>query len=462
MPIARQVVLYELNEVPWEIVDYHVAARPDSALAGLLSSASCLTTTSEERVIDLQPWRTWPTLHRSLWVRDHNSWDVGQDPSTFRGVDIWKVAARAGKRVGVFGALQSWPARRFPDNGFHVPDTFARTSSTVPRSLRRFQEFNLAMTAENRFAAAAEVRLSELPIVAADLLRHGLTARSALTLAEHLVDERRDPSRRAFRAVMQVVPAFDLFWRLQLRRRPDLSVFFTNHVATMLHRYWEDTVEDGPGATLVLEALDLFDRQLARMLAWQRFHPDAVVVIASSMGQGRVPKGDLGDVFVLDDAPRLAATLELDGALPQVGMYPAQSLVLPSEEAAAIARQRLESVAHNQGAMFRELRANGRTVSFEIDYLTDAATVIGGVTFEIDGNKRWTPIPQLGITVRSRPGGGNTGEHIPEGVLIAVGDSISADASRREVSVLDVAPSLLALIGVDPDESMTGRQGVFG
>ncbi len=314
--MTRQVVLYELNEVPWEIVDFYVARRPDSAIAALLPRAACLTTASEERLIDLQPWRSWPTFHRSMWTQEHNSWDVGQDPSTFRGVDLWTVAARAGKRVGVFGALQSWPPVRFPDGGFHVPDTFARTPATVPMSLRRFQTFNLSMTAENRFAATAEVPMRQLPLVAADLVRHGLTARSGVKLARHLVSERRDPSRRAVRSVMQVVPAFDLFWHLQLECRPDLSVFFTNHVAAMLHRFWEDTEDDGPGAALVLEALDLFDGQLRRMVAWQATNPDSILVIASSMGQGRIPKRELGEVFVVEDATQLAAALELEGAEP--------------------------------------------------------------------------------------------------------------------------------------------------
>jgi hypothetical protein len=179
------------------------------------------------------------------------------------------------------------------------------------------------------------------------------------------------------------------------------------------------------------------------------------------MGQGRVPKTALSDVFVVADSARLAAALELEDAEPQVGMYPAQSLVMADVEAAEIARQRLESVAHTQGPMFRELRANGRTVSFEVDYLTDAASVIGGARYEIDGRQRWTPITQLGIVVRSRPGGGNTGEHIPDGILIATGESVAADRSRRQVSVLDAAPSLLALAGVEPDPSMRGQPAIF-
>jgi hypothetical protein len=40
----RDVILYELNEVPWRVVDYYNERRPDSHMAALLSGGQCLTT----------------------------------------------------------------------------------------------------------------------------------------------------------------------------------------------------------------------------------------------------------------------------------------------------------------------------------------------------------------------------------------------------------------------------------
>ncbi len=464
--MTAQVLLYELNEVPWEIVDLYRQQRPMSALAALLPRATSLTTISEERPVDLQPWRSWPTLHRSLWTRDHNSWDLGQDPETFRGVDLWTVAARAGRHVGVFGALQSWPPQRFA-GGFHVPDTFARTPATHPPSLQRFQAFNLAMTAENRFAAGTSLPIRQLPIVGADMLRQGLTPMSAFRLGRHLLAERLDPSQVSKRAVMQVVPGFDIFWRLHRRHAPDLSIFFTNHVASMLHRYWADALPlagapPGPGQQSILAALDIFDRQLRRMLRWQLEARDRVLVIASSIGQERVEKLEMGSSFVVQDAARLAATLGVADAVVGVGMYPAQSLTLTSAEAAVRALEMLRGVEHPAGPMFRQFRQNGRSVSFEVDYLSDAAALPPSATFVgADSTRVEVALADLGIEVRTRPSGGNTGEHTTRGILICAGKGIAADDSRREVSVLDVAPSLLALLEVAPDASMKGRPSLF-
>ena len=146
--MRRDVLVYELNEVPWQIIDLYVRRRPQSTLASVVQQAQCLVTVDDDPEL-LSPWRTWPTFHTGLYTKDHNSWALGQDPETFRGEPIWDVAERAGLRVGTFGVPQSWPPRQFANDGFCIPDTFARDPQTRPASLSRFQEFNLSMTAEN-------------------------------------------------------------------------------------------------------------------------------------------------------------------------------------------------------------------------------------------------------------------------------------------------------------------------
>src|SRR5215212_9089748 len=148
----RRVVVYELNEVPWQVVDLYVADRPSSNFARLLDHGLCLTTEDHDPV-PLQPWRTWPTFHTSLFTDEHNSFELGQDPTTFRGTTIWDAAEAAGHSVGLFGPIQSWPARALSAGGFFVPDTFSRTAETFPRSLQRFQQFNITMTRENTFSS---------------------------------------------------------------------------------------------------------------------------------------------------------------------------------------------------------------------------------------------------------------------------------------------------------------------
>ena len=63
--MTRKIVLFELNEVPWCIVDDQVARRPDGALASMLRRSAQYETVAADQG-HLSPWRTWPSVHRGV------------------------------------------------------------------------------------------------------------------------------------------------------------------------------------------------------------------------------------------------------------------------------------------------------------------------------------------------------------------------------------------------------------
>jgi hypothetical protein len=473
------VILYELNEVPWTVVDYYIERRPDSNLAALVHRGQSLTTHHDDSV-HLSPWRTWPTVHTSTY--DHNSFDLGQDPATFRGDPIWDVAERAGLSVGIFGPLQSWPARQFSHGDFYIPDTFSQDSKTYPASLQRFQQFNLAMTIENGFSSDAPLNAKTLLATSVDLVRHGLTLRSAFTLAVHLIRERRDGRYKARRPALQVVPGFDLYWRLHRKHQPRLSIFYTNHVAAMMHRYWGDAmpcytdshhyVADDVYGSFIMTAMDYADKQLGRIRKYLAANPQSMLVVAASMGQGPVESRftDRG-LFVLEDHAQLVSRLGLKPAELGLAMYPCLSLVFANGAAAQESVAPLESVIAEGGhPLFYDgsCRLEGKTVTLEIDNAYHTADAEPRMSTQLhfrplgaESDVTGTPA-DLGLTIRARIGGDNTAYHIPEGMMLAYGAGVSPDPSRKEVDVLDVAPSLLAnVLGVAPAPSMRGVPSLF-
>lgn len=454
---GRDVILYELNEVPWEIVDRHIARRPGSNLATLVTGARCQTTVNPEQ--DLQPWRTWPTFHKGLPTSEHGSVELGQDPATFRGESVWDVAEANGLSVGIFGALQSWPAREPRHGGFYVPDTFSRTPDTHPPGLRRFQEFNLSMTREQGFSSTAPLGARRLALAGLDLLARGFTPRSASAVLAHLVRELRDDRNRAARPMVQVLPAFDLYWRLHRRMRPNLSIFFTNHVAGMMHRYWGDAIPgyaeqfdyspDPVFAGFVDQAMDIFDRQLGRIMRWQRRHPHSVLVVASSMGQHPIPYSPVDETYVVEDSRRLAAALELGPVEPGLAMYPRFSLRFPDVEAARRAQPALESVTCAGKPLLGGVRIDGSTVSVAVRIGADESDgEVRFATARAPHQPRHGTLADLGIKMARRLGGGNTAYHSPEGVLITFGRGIRPDPSRHSLDVLSAGAVLLDLLGL--------------
>ena len=469
---APQVILYELNEVPWEIVDLYIQSHPESTFARLSRVADTRTTVNDDPA-ELSPWRTWPTVHRSMYTKDHNSYELGQDPATFVGVDVWDVLDAEGVPVGLFGPLQSWPARQLKSGGFYVPDTFASDAKTYPPELSTFQDFNLRMTSENSFSADAPLSPKSMALVGVDLVRRGLKPQSMVKLARHLVNERRDRRFKGARPMMQVVPSFDLFWKLFQQHQPRFTIFFTNHVAAMMHRYWGDAVPgyeteydyqaDAVYKGFVLAAMDLADEQLATIAKYVDATPGARLVVAASMGQGPVhQRKDKGKRPFLEDGDRLGRFLDCGPTQTLRAMHPMASLQFVDEASATAAAEKVGRVLGSDGApVFDAVEHRGTTVTFQIK---DTAVEDGDHKVTLDD--RVAEFDEVGLGLKERIGGNNTAYHVPEGIFLDYtgrGRSAAAEA-RAEVSALDVTPSLLKnVFGVEPPESMQGsvREDLF-
>ena len=71
------VILFELNEVPFRVLDEHCRRHPEGALAQLMPACDQYETWAEDSV--LSPWITWPTVHRGITDERHRIRHLGQD-----------------------------------------------------------------------------------------------------------------------------------------------------------------------------------------------------------------------------------------------------------------------------------------------------------------------------------------------------------------------------------------------
>src|SRR5262249_44070452 len=123
----RKLILFELNEVPHRVVDQFCRWRPKSWLARALPRMKKFQTYAED-VAPLDPWITWPTLHRGVNDEKHGILNFGQD---LREVNrqyppVWELLAARGVKVGVCGSLHSYPMPEDLNSyAFYIPDTFA-------------------------------------------------------------------------------------------------------------------------------------------------------------------------------------------------------------------------------------------------------------------------------------------------------------------------------------------------
>jgi hypothetical protein len=328
-----KILVYELNEVPWRVIDRYLSNRRFTNLGRLLQTATQLTTRTTDSG-ELHPWSTWPTMHRGVNNDVHGIRFINQDLSAARVYPpLWQLLADAGTTVGICGCLQSFPPIAHENIKFHIPDTFAPAPDTLPTRYQAFQQLNLKLTAENK-AIATSISLNDMA-EGLGLFRSGVTLKSGIRLARHLVNEKINKLNKSMRAAMQAYVAFDVFMDALKGSQPDFAAFFSNHVAGTMHRYWkyafpedfdyrldENSEFDRFHSQSVFRAMDIFDEQLGILCRFAEQHGYDVIV-CSSMGQEAVHRGAYLPELKLDNAELLAEKMGFTGSFTmQLAMQP--------------------------------------------------------------------------------------------------------------------------------------------
>ncbi len=418
------ILLLEINEVPWRLIDRYAALPEYPHLREFLAGSHQLTTMAVDTG-ELSPWVTWPTLHRGMNNELHGIRNLGQDPRTFHGTPVWEEIRARGGTIGIFGSMQSWPPSDPGEGGFYVPDTFARDERCIPESVSGVQAFNLDQVRRNsRVVDSAFPGLGEMFAFARACVRAGVRPSTLARLAAQVVSERLVPSRAARRPVFQTVIFWDLFRRhFNAAHPPAFSTFFTNHVAGVMHRYWKDVFpEDFPADRAQGEsrepvmrfALKVLDEILADVLAWSRTNRDLVVVFAASMGQAAVHgTRHEGVELLVDDLERLMAFagVERRAYQPLLAMAPQVAVRIEDGALRAHARAGLENVHFKGAAPFIRVQETGDSLSISVH--TPLASDMRSGTLVCGA--RSLEAADAGLLVRQvEPG---TGYHVPEGTF---------------------------------------------
>src|SRR5262245_45997599 len=142
-----RVLVLEINEISWELMAPWLASGDLPNFQRLQREGSWGHTFADEpggRGGLLEPWVTWTTFYTGVPHTEHGVKFLEQPPDTIRARRVWDYVADAGKRVGIFGSVGSWPPPKV--ESFFVPGSFSPDSQTYPERLRPIQELNLRYT----------------------------------------------------------------------------------------------------------------------------------------------------------------------------------------------------------------------------------------------------------------------------------------------------------------------------
>lgn len=454
---GRKLVVVEANEVPRRVIEDLVPTGRIPFFAELVDNGRLITTQADDPAPrELYPSQTWASVNTGVGYDDHGIYWYG-DPKPTQYPLYWQIAARAGCSVGLVNTLHSSPVRTQCDDGdyrFVVPDCFSTEPEAVPADLISFQQANAALTSANGRTVGLRRAPKELLALTRSLPKLGITPRTVADLAGLVggAATGRIPHERL--RTGQFLLLQDLFLRLLEAEAPDLAVFFTNHVAAAMHRYWyamypddfdENHYDDrwvNRYRDEIAVALVSLDRYLQRLGRWCDAH-DRTLLVLSSMGQG--PSKSLQAKARLEaviNDPRLF--LDALGIEPEVvvlgSMVP--QLTLDCRTAARAARVASALADVEAGEVFWDVDGSDTvvTLTYHLDPVSMSSVRLAGTRYPADA---------VGVAVYEVDDH-SSGRHIPEGILGVANSPSFKPADDDLADALDVAPAVLTHLGVSP------------
>jgi hypothetical protein len=456
----KRIVFFELNEVPYRIFDHFALMMPDSSLGRIRKMARAYETYTEDTG-HLSPWITWPSVHRGVSNEDHEISDFGMDNSKVdkEFPSIWSTLSKQGIKTGVFGSLHSYPLpENVSDYAFFVPDTFAAGPECFPKKYEAFQDFNLKMAGLNGRNVTSGVALKEASrfLLAAPGL--GLRGRTIGKLVSQVAVEHLNKDRVVRRRTSQVQIAFDFYLNALMREKPSVSFFFTNHVASSLHRYWpavfpEDYQVLNYDAEWVKSwsgeipfAMKEVAHQLSQLMRFVELTPDYVLVIGTSMGQAAVEgREKVNSQIVINNISRFMAGMGLsqDEWEKRPAMSP-QYIVQVCDKKCDLFVQALGAITVNGRSIdVNQLGSGVFRLELSISNARSVQVVVNGQT--IDPHAFGFQNLQL------QDAAGANAYHIPNGMLMIYDPSNPVSQPGRaldRISTLEIAPSILKNFGI--------------
>lgn len=466
---SLRVLVLEINEISWDLMQPWLGDGELPNFQRLQQQGAWTRTWADEPGGPdglLEPWVTWTTFYTGVPHTEHGVKFLEQPAETIRHKRLWELANEAGKKVGLFGSANSWPPPAV--DGFVVPGSFSQDSQTFPAELRPIQDLNLRHTRAHAPGTAAAGRWETVK-KGWQLVRFGLNATTVLTVLRTLLDIKLHPDRDWKKVSLQPLVNLPFFMKLYRHCRPDFGTFHTNHVAHYQHRFFRARFpERFPDATeqneiqrfgeAIRHGYRVADRLLGRFLKLCDQQGDVVLCVASSMGQKPYVPTKYDQVAPVTcrirSIERLVNVLGLQGKCEHFStMAPQWNLRIGDAALRARVLHDLFAARYQPAnkSMYTALEANDSVVITPISHhgVDDQSTCVFPT---LPG----APAFPFGEFVVQADETRKSGCHDPVGMLAFYGPTVRP-GSFGDINNLDVAPTLLRLMGLEAPAYMRGR-----
>jgi hypothetical protein len=437
--LPAPIFVLGLDGATWSVLDPLLDSGEAPHLAALIGRGA------RGRLMSLEPMmspRLWASIDTGVHPERHGIVSFFSTQADLKSVRVWEwLAQRRGARVGLLEWYLTWPPP--PSVAWAVPGLFAPDRQAQPQRLGF-----LKVLADLGRPGKPRPGLLELAGLGLDAVAGGMrlsTGLAAARLAGLRLAGASGDERYVEEHLLWARLKADVYARLIARTQPDYGALFLNEPDVFGHRYWKQHAEGGAGrlSEAVRDAYRVADHALGLALQAYGDRRPVVAVVSDHGFQSGTGGGAVRlKVQNLTEFARLRAQ---DLVWVEVG----DDLYLRARSGAdpglpALAARRL-----------RQMQAGGRP------FLNVADGPDGGLRIRLAGpiDPR-TPVQSGDLSYPAAvllTGQRNTGKHDLAGVLVLSGPGVRTGVRLQGASVLDVAPTLLALAGEPVPEGLDGR-----
>lgn len=447
-----ELLIIGIDGATWEVIDPLLDQGRLPNMARLINGGARATLRSFEP--SLTPI-LWTDIATGKMPEKHGVTRYFHTANNLRVKRLWDILERPDRTVGLWSWPVTWPPR--PINGFIVPSLFARTDDTYPSDLRFVKELEKGMNQ----GWSDRVRLIS------KATRYGLRPAEVAKIAQYAVNGRLGKynalDRHVKQRLLKLDIHLDIYTYLVRKYEPYFTAFYLNLTDAVSHLFWryyqphlfpdvspEDAQKYGD---VIPNAYEKTDQAIGQLL--QLTDDSTLVVVISDHGfQAELNRNDEFYGRVLGD--KLLEALDLDHDVSYVNYRRFVVLELPERRPDIVERlhqlqvQELDKPLLGvdedlDGRLTLKLFANRDYGKCSLEDLNSLHVVWPG------GKKPFLELIQPHYNKRQ------SGVHHPDGIGIFYGPGVQPGGHITNGSIIDMVPTVLALLGVAVGRDMDGK-----
>lgn len=452
-----KLLVIGLDGATWTVIDPLLKAGRLPNLAQLIAGGTRAVSTSIEPALSPIIWTSIACGKRPEKHGVTNFFDTARQ---VRSPRLWDMLEQHDRPIGLFGWPVTWPPR--PAYGFIVPSIFERANDTFPAELRFVRDLEEGLSK----GWGERVQLVHTA------MRYGLRPATVMKMASYVAVQKlgryNDSDRFAKQRFLKAEIQLDVYEFLVKKYKPYFTSFYLNQIDAFSHRFWRyyepERFSDVTEAEvqkyrdMIPRVYEMADRAVGRVL--KLAEADTLIAVVSDHGFEATNAIAGGDEFY----GRLIGNklLKLLGLNGQAGYVNHRDWIVVNLYKQAQQR-RAEILASMDQVRVKELDVPLLKVTEDTTgellikvrnrkHLYDDSIDLDSLHVVYKENQ--IPFTEL---VKPEYDMRVSGVHHPDGISIFYGPGVQRGVDLRRSSVLDVTPTLLALLGMPVSRDMDGQ-----